>query len=278
MLIEASGGGGGTQITPSDATPVALVNGETYEAGGNGYAIETNPNDNQITPTANGASFTSGIKKMLAAGFAFSQMPSVEDYEDILSPSEYTTYTLTNLDVGKKYLLLVWNWSSSANYSNTRFDGATASGGTLTKVTNLREASSTARTAGTFFLLEPSATNVTLTCSYLFQTHLIEAVGGVVPSETQTATGNFTSSSTATISLGFKPKYLSVQVDQKSVINYNKDHSTSGFMRCYGGGSVFTDFATSGNGSILELTNDGFIFRGSVSSAYQGTCKYFAIG
>lgn len=97
----------------------------------------------------------------------------IEDYLDTLNSADDYSMTFADLEVGKKYLLLIWNWSSSSNLNNDRFDGTTASGGTLTKITNLRIASGTARVAGTFFLLEPSSETVALTCSYKMQAHLI---------------------------------------------------------------------------------------------------------
>lgn len=137
MWIEGCGGGGGTQITPSDATPVALVNGETYEAGSNGYAIETNPNDNQITPTVNGASFTSGIKKMLAGGYAYSQRPS-EGYAYLTTKTISVSNkvgSLTGLTAGKEYYMIVDYAWSNANYN--------ADITSMTNTSDLAEVSST---------------------------------------------------------------------------------------------------------------------------------------
>lgn len=167
-----------TDITPSNTTPPALSIDVPVNPKDTGHAIKSYVN---TTPTLEGVYFPSGFNRMGISGYAYSQEPEVEDYEDILSPTEGKTYTLTDLEVGKKYLLFVWNWKSSEGLSNTRFDGTTASGGTLTKITNLRESSGSARVAGTFFLLEANATSVTLTCENIFQTHLITAVGGVVP-------------------------------------------------------------------------------------------------
>lgn len=163
MWIEASGGGGGTQITPSDATPVALVNGETYEAGGNGYAIGTNPNDNQITPTVNGASFTSGIKKMLAGGYAYDRQMYKGDFSEAArdSSSATTNHTLTGL-AGKKLLMLLFQFSTQTTLAYNRLDGATCDdGSTITKVCNLL--TSNANATGTFYEVEVATNTCKIT-------------------------------------------------------------------------------------------------------------------
>lgn len=205
MWIEAISGGGvtPTPITPSDATPAQMLTGTAYEPTTSGYAIKSyydltpsNPphyltngkiykansagwaidDYSDITPTTSGAYFASGMRRMSSSGYAFSQMPSVEDYLDTLNTADAYSITFADLEIGKKYLLLVWNWSSSGNLYNTRFDDTTTSDGTLTKITNLRTGSGTARAAGTFFLFEPSSATVTLTCANKMQAHLITAV------------------------------------------------------------------------------------------------------
>lgn len=98
MWIEASGGGGGTQITPSDVTPVALVNGETYEMGGNGYAIESY---DDVTPTALGAAFLAGMNKMSAGGFAYSEKPKIKIGTFTPSASQFS---VTGVGFKPKYL------------------------------------------------------------------------------------------------------------------------------------------------------------------------------
>lgn len=159
MWIEASGGGGGTQITPSDATPVALVNGETYEMGGNGYAIESY---DDVTPTAAGAAFLAGMNKMSAGGFAFSQMPSVSGYSLAAkdTAAAAATKTLSNLS-GKTLLLFVFQYSAQSNIPYNRYENIMVSGGTATEIATLLDAG--ANVSGVFYELNVTSDTCTIT-------------------------------------------------------------------------------------------------------------------
>ncbi len=105
MLVEMnpSGGGSGTEITPSNSSPVALTNGETYTTNGNGYAIQSytsktpssSPSSvssgdivkmggsgylinsySSVTPSSSGTYFSAGMKNMTSSGYAYSSNPS----------------------------------------------------------------------------------------------------------------------------------------------------------------------------------------------------------
>ena len=73
-----------------------------------------------------------------------------------LTSQKSANYTL---EVGKVYLVLIWNGTGTV--PPTYHDGATCTGGTLTKTGNLYAENYT--TSGTFFQLVPSQTNVTVT-------------------------------------------------------------------------------------------------------------------
>ena len=64
---------------------------------------------------------------------------------------------------GKKLLALVWNVYNS-NVSPNRFDSTTATGGTLTKLSNITVANRFG--TGTYFLLEPSSNTCVLSNTY----------------------------------------------------------------------------------------------------------------
>ena len=57
-----------TDITPSNSSPAAMTSGAVYKAGGGGYAIESYQSK---TPTQPGTAFNSGMVKMSAAGYAY---------------------------------------------------------------------------------------------------------------------------------------------------------------------------------------------------------------
>ena len=67
--------------------------------------------------------------------------------------------TVTGLTTGKHYLVLVYG-IFSVNVLIPRYDGCTANGGTLTKISNL--SGSNIHAAGTFYDLVPSASSVTI--------------------------------------------------------------------------------------------------------------------
>lgn len=162
-LYRCIGGNGGgvtpTDITPSDSSPVAMAQNGVYKALASGYAIESNPAS--VTPSADGAEFSAGINKMTSAGYAYSERPSgstyAEKYSDLTSN---TSKTITGLTVGKHYLVLVY-MVLTTNMTYNRFDGCTASGGTLTKVSNMGTTST--HGVGTFYDLVPSSSSVTIT-------------------------------------------------------------------------------------------------------------------
>lgn len=159
--IGGNGGGGvtPTDITPSDSSPVTLSANGVYKALANGYAIESNPAS--VTPSADGAEFSAGINKMTSAGYAYSERPSgatyAEKYSDLTANK---SKSITGLTVGKHYLVLAY-FVTSTNLAVGRYDGTTASGGTLTMISNLTSGYSHA--SGTFFDLVPSSSSVTLT-------------------------------------------------------------------------------------------------------------------
>ena len=61
-------------ITPSSTSPPSIETNKLYKANNNGYAIDSYPTS--VTPTADGTYFSTGIKKMSAAGYAYSQKPT----------------------------------------------------------------------------------------------------------------------------------------------------------------------------------------------------------
>ena len=57
-----------SSVTPSNSSPASLSNGNIYKMGGGGYAIESYQSK---TPTQPGTAFNSGMVKMSAAGYAY---------------------------------------------------------------------------------------------------------------------------------------------------------------------------------------------------------------
>ena len=91
----AAGGGGVSpaSITPSDSNPAAMTNGSVYQANGSGYAIASSPT--AVTPSASGTAFTSGIKKMSSAGYAYSAKPTPSLQSKTSAPNVSTNKTVS---------------------------------------------------------------------------------------------------------------------------------------------------------------------------------------
>ena len=82
------------------------------------------------------------------------------------------SHTLS-LTSGHKYLALLWN-QSSATQAYNRYDGATCSGGSLTKIINL--ANTNGYMQGTFYVLSATSSSVTLTSSIAHRLRIFEAI------------------------------------------------------------------------------------------------------
>ena len=153
-------------LYPSDATPTYLSQGVMYRARDTGVVVgdvhtatpsDSNPfymyDDAWYKPTANGY-----LYETIQSGGSVSGYSLVDD--EIASVA--TTHTLSNMS-GKTLLVLIFSWQSSSNMSNTRYDGATVNGGTITKLTNLL--SGNARVAGTFYVLDVTSDTCDITTS-----------------------------------------------------------------------------------------------------------------
>ena len=167
------GGGGGvtpTNITPSNSSPAAMSQNGVYKALASGYAIESYQN---ITPSAEGASFNAGIAKMASGGYAYSERPEYSSYTNPQSSTSTvsSSYTISNKN-GKKLLVFLFYTVGSATAYN-RLDGATATGGTISKLCNLRNQNATGY--GTFYNLEVTSDTCTITAPYTCFYQVFEA-------------------------------------------------------------------------------------------------------
>ena len=94
-------GGGGravagiTEIMPSDSTTVPLQTSGIYKPLGSGVAIATSPQS--VTPSSSGTYFSSGIKKMVSSGYAYSAQPTLQ--ETVLWTNSAPTANFTAQDV-----------------------------------------------------------------------------------------------------------------------------------------------------------------------------------
>ena len=148
--------------TPSDSDPAGLTSGNFYKMNGGGYAIASQPTSKTPDDTTPPSVSVGDIVKITTnSGYLYKTQQGVSGYsvaQDDTS-TEATSFTLSNMS-GKKLLVLLFTWKSSSNLSYNAFDGATASGGTISKITNLLSVS--ARTAGTFYYLDVTSNTCTV--------------------------------------------------------------------------------------------------------------------
>ena len=72
--------------------------------------------------------------------------------------SSNPSYTLNTASyIGKPILVLLYTWAGSGTLSKTYCDGATCTGGTITKIDNLTQ--SNAQVTGTYYNLVPSSSS-----------------------------------------------------------------------------------------------------------------------
>lgn len=102
---------------------------------------------------------------------------SVSEYTNPMSQvsNASRTFDFSSFAIGKKLLVLLFYHTGSAQAYN-RLDGATATGGTITKLCNLRNTSGTAY--GTFYNLEITSTSCVVTApnNYSCFAQVFEAV------------------------------------------------------------------------------------------------------
>lgn len=97
---------------------------------------------------------------------------SVTNYTSKYSDNDSARSHTLSLTSGHKYLALLWN-QSSATQAYNRYDGATCTGGTVTKIINLQSSNGYAQ--GTFYLLSATSSSVTITSSIAHRLRLFEA-------------------------------------------------------------------------------------------------------
>lgn len=89
---DTGGGGSATPITPSNSSPAQMNNGETYEAQGNGVAIESyssiGDSDTQV--------YSGNIYKLTNNGFYVKHLPTIEPSDTPQSVTAGQNYNIRN--------------------------------------------------------------------------------------------------------------------------------------------------------------------------------------
>ena len=294
----AAGGGGATgiPITPSNASPVSLTTGESYEMLADGYAISSYTN---VTPSnSNPVSLSNNtIYKTGGAGVAIASYSSV-------TPSNASPVTLSSGSIYKmggagKAVASVTD-ATPSNSSPVSLTSGTVykmggAGKAVASVTDITpsDSSPVSMSSGSIYkagsagyAIASNPTSVTPSASGVYFSSGIKkmASSGYAYSSQQpkTATGSFnlTTSANMTITLGFKPKYICVYGGSTAnpICVYSEDVSTSKYYS--GSSSAYVtnyNLPSTTTNRINSITSDGFIMN-KASSAGVGTYRYFAIG
>ena len=210
----------------------------------------------------------------------------IENYALIYNKTNATatSFTLSGMK-GKRVLALAFSWYNSNSYASTRFDGATATGGTINKICNLLDV--TARTQGTYYNLDITSDECVVTVPATCYLKVFEAEGKIIPSQQQVKTGKFTTNTTDTtgykVTLGFKPKYICCVASDGSTGGacvYNKDVGVNKYERSVGQSNSWINIGeTPQYLGFVSIDTDGFtIYTGSTWSYSTIEWAYFAIG
>ena len=208
----------------------------------------------------------------------------IENYEMVYNKTDATATSFTLLGMkGKRVLALAFSWYSSNSYASTRFDGATTTGATISKICNLLDV--TARTQGTYYDLDITSDECVVTVPTACYLKVFEAKGKTATTAIRTSVGLFSvaSGSNIEIDCGFKPSIISLYHydDSNSFMTIQYDSTVTGDKEIGGyrkGSSETTIHYTIGsatNGVIQSITDTGFVFRGS---SVFNTFSYTAIG
>lgn len=111
---------------------------------------------------------------MSSGGYAFTSAHGYDEYSNTLADvsAASTAHTISNKN-GSLLLCLLFYQAGSATAYN-RLDGATCSGGIISKITNLRQANGNA--FGTFYLVKPTSDSCVITAPYSCFAQVFEAM------------------------------------------------------------------------------------------------------
>ena len=245
---DAGGGGAaGIPITPSDASPVNLTTGDSYQMLADGYAIESYPTS--VTPT--NLSPTS-----LSAGSIYKMDGNGKAVYDVTSITPSGGQGIPSMTAGNIYKPTD-NCYALSNYNAIR--PSDSSPVALTSPFFYRMAYNG-------YAIESYPTSVTPTASGESFSSGIKKMttGGYAYTSVQkkTASGIQVMSTTGQtkITCGFKPNYIMAYATNTTSLGlfYNKDISTTKSRALNSGGNADYNLGTSTASVLYSVDNDGF--------------------
>ena len=269
-----------SNLTPSNSHPDIIYNGGTYLATAGGFAIESYTS---VTPSSTPASVSSGdIVKIGGNGVIVDSVPTptsiTPSNSNPPSISSGNTYTPTS---NGKVVSSVTTLSPS-NSNPQMLGGSTPyiGSGSITERIGYAIESYSSKTPSDSSPASVSANSIIKPSSagYLY------ASSGLGKCKVGTFTAS--TSSTTTVNVGFKPKYLLVQAINSAgtyfnICTYNEAVSTSNVYYGYKTTSISANVLSLGstniNNTITAISSTGFTYN-KCSTNYNTTMNYFAIG
>lgn len=301
----AAGGGGATgiPITPSNAAPVTLTNGESYSMLANGYAVSSytsiNPSDSspvplsaqtiyRVTNGSNGgyaiASYSSvtpsnsspvslssgSIYKMGGNGKAVASVTDATPSNS--SPVSLTSGTVYKMGGAGKAVASVTDITPSSSAPSMSNGTVYKAGGAGYAIDSYTSISSSQLTNGVYFT---SGFKKMASSGYAYATEqpLVKVGSGTLSTTADTV-----------FTVGFKPKYLAIRItnDAGTALHvdafYDERFSTTNYQTC-GAASYLQSVALGSTSSnrLKTISSTGFTWTKS-SSSVNVNLQYFAIG
>ena len=262
-----AGGGGATgiPITPSNASPVNLTTGDSYQMLADGYAIASYTN---VTPSNSNPVTLSNdtICKMNGAGKAVASVTNITPSNS--SPVSLSSGSIHKMD-GAGYAIQSYSDLTPSSSPSSVSSGSIYKMGGSGYVINNYSSSS----------VRPSSSGASFSSGWNY----MNSSGYAYYPKPAYKTGTFTASTSTTtsVTLGFKPKYLAVYFPISSSARtmwiYDERISTSQYV--LGSSSVYASLSNIGSTSNYRLYSiDSNGFTCSKIGTAGVTAYYFAIG
>ena len=300
----AAGGGGATgiPITPSNAAPVTLTNGESYSMLANGYAISSytsiNPSDSspvplsaqtiyRVTNGSNGgyaiASYSSvtpsnsspvslssgSIYKMGGNGKAVASVTDATPSNS--SPVSLTSGTVYKMGGAGKAVASVTDITPSDSSPVSMSSGSIYKAGSAGYAIASNPTSVTPSSSGVYF---SSGIKKMTSSGYAYDTQMPNVKVGSITLST---------SSTTTVTCGFQPKQICLFMISSggTILMHIYDSNYSSSYAFFAGSGAYASRVSLTNTTtnrLGQVTSTGFVMNKVSSSTNTGPYYYFAIG
>ena len=256
-----------TNVTPSNSSPVSLSNNTIYKTGGAGVAIASY---SSVTPSnASPVTLSSGsIYKMGGAGKAVASVTDATPSNS--SPVSLTSGTIYKMGGAGKAVASVTDITPSDSSPVSMSSGSIYKAGSAGYAIASNPTSVTPSSSGVYF---SSGIKKMTASGYAYSSQ---------PAACKAGTATLSTSTQTTITLGFAPKYICFRVANNSnpyvLACYDERFSTSKYQVGTTSGAVTqVSVGTTNAFGINAISSTGFTINKAASSATTAL-SYFAMG